>query len=215
MSLIKLQKKIEAEKKRSFFSHSLPTTNYPLQPSRGFSLIEMMVASSVFAMVMLMAVGALLSIVDSSRKAQSQETSFVNIDFALETMSRAIRLGTNYHCDVTVTSPPIIQPRDNLAGCTSVVFEAFSGSSANPNDQVVYRLNANRIERSVNSGGTYTPLTSPDVTIQNLSFYVMGSTPGDGSQARVLITVYGFAGTGKSQVNFNLQTTVTQRLLDI
>src|SRR5882724_2619217 len=106
--------------------------------NKGFTLIEMMVATSIFAMVMLMAVGALLSIVDNSRKAQSQETSFVNLDFAMETMSRAIRLGTAFHCDVTSTSPDAVtEPHDCQSGASSIEFEGFSGSSLNANDQIV------------------------------------------------------------------------------
>jgi prepilin-type N-terminal cleavage/methylation domain-containing protein len=49
--LIKLQKKIEAEKKRSFFSRSLPTTNYQLSTNQGFTLVEVIVVIAIFTVL--------------------------------------------------------------------------------------------------------------------------------------------------------------------
>lgn len=184
------------------------------QDSFGFTLIEMMVSVSIFSMVMLVSTGALLSIIDNNRKAQSQESAFTNLNFALESMSRAIRVGSFYHCDYT--QGLLTSPRDCSGGSTSFAFEAFGGSSGNPNDQVIYRLRGTQIERSVDGGSNYVPVTAPEVVVQGLTFYVRGSTSGDTRQPFVLISTYGYAGTStKSRVYFNLQTAVTERLLDI
>lgn len=176
----------------------------------------MMVAVSIFAIVMVVSTGALLSIVDSNRKAQSQQVTFSNIDFAIESMSRAIRVGTTYHCDYT--QGILTDSRECSSGAASFAFEPFGGSSLNPNDQVVYRLNNNQIERSTQAGanGTFVAVTAPEVIVEGLSFYVRGSVSGDTQQPLVLVSVHGYTGsTAKTRVDFNVQTSLTQRLLDI
>ena len=59
----------------------------------GFTLIEMMVAVSIFAIVVMISMTAILSIVDSNRKAQSLKSVMNNLNFALETMTRSIKTG--------------------------------------------------------------------------------------------------------------------------
>jgi type II secretory pathway component PulJ len=179
----------------------------------------MMVSVSIFAIVMLMATGALLSIIDTNRKAQSQQTSFTELNFALESMSRAIRVGSTFRCiPDSYSNINIDQPQDCAGGGGAFAFEAFNGSPANPNDQIVYRLNGTQIERSLQGGGgsSFVPVTSPEIVIQDLSFYTRGSVSGDGLQPLVLISIYGYAGsTTKTRVDFNVQTTITERLRDL
>ncbi len=193
---------------------------------RGFTLIEIMVAVSIFTIVMLMATGALLSILDSNRKVQSQQAIFSNLDFALESMSRKIRVGATYRCiPGGYSSTNIDKIQDCNVGGDAFAFEPFGGDQSNPSDQIVYRLNSNQIERSTDGGASFVALTSPEIRIEGLKFYVRGSTPSDSEQPVVLISVYGCAGlkaseacsspATKTKVDFNLQTTVTQRLLDI
>jgi len=184
----------------------------------GFTLIEMMVSVSIFAIVMLVSTGALLSVVSNDRKAQAQQSSFSNIDFALESISRAMRVGATYRCITgNYSSASIDVSQDCNSGGSALAFEPFGGSSATPDDQVVFRLNGTQIERSTQGGAssTFIPVTSPDVVVEGLRFYVRGSTLGDIYQPTVLISIYGHAGTAGNQVNFNVQTTVTERLLDI
>src|SRR3989344_3450237 len=69
-----------------------------LRKSRGFTLIEMMVSTSIFIMVMVVAAGAILSISSANRKSQATKVAIDNLSFALESMSRHIRVGTDYSC---------------------------------------------------------------------------------------------------------------------
>lgn len=179
----------------------------------------MMVSVSIFSIVMVMAVGALLSIVDANRKAQGQQNTFDNLDSVLENMSRNIRVGTYYRCIPGAYSNASIEtPQDCLSpGGAAFAFESNVGASGNPNDQIIYRLNGTQIERSVNGGTTFVPMTSPEIIIDGLTFYVRGSSPLPNTlQSTVVISLYGHVGTNaKTRVDFNLQTTITQRLFDI
>ena len=69
--------------------------------SRGFSLIEMIVAVALFAVVMLVAVGALLALVDANRKARALESVMNNLNITLDSMVRAMRMGSAFNCNST------------------------------------------------------------------------------------------------------------------
>ena len=87
--------------------------------------------------------------------------------------------------------------------------ERPGGDDLDPNDQVIYRLSGNQIERSTNSGTSYFPLTAPEILITRLQFYVIGAP---GMQPRVTIIVEGEAGPQtKTKAKFSFQETITQR----
>lgn len=185
----------------------------------GFTLIEMMVSVTIFSFVMLVAAGALITIIDGNRKAQSQQTAFSNIDFFLESFSRSVRVGSTYRCvqsNGDLNNTALDNPQDCAGGADTLAFEPFGGLIGVFGDQVVYRLNNGQVERSINGGASFVPVTSSDVVVENLDFYVRGSSPSDSEQPFVLVSMNGYVGaTQKSRVNFNVQTSITQRLLDI
>ncbi len=184
---------------------------------RGFTLIEILVATTLFSVVMIISIGAIISINDSNKKAQLTRTVINNLNFAMENMARNLRIGITYHCDYTVGN--VASARDCLSGANSIALEGYKGDVNNGSDQIVYRLNTStrQIERSTNSGagGTFIPITSPELSIDSLQFYVTGATSGDGKQPRVVISISGsaiFKNVIKS--NFTIQTAVSQRKLD-
>ena len=69
-----------------------------LKQHKGFTLIEVMVSISIFTVVMVVALGAILSIVNANRKAQSLHTVINNVNLAVETMTRDLRTGYGYKC---------------------------------------------------------------------------------------------------------------------
>ncbi len=187
----------------------------------GFTLIEMMVAVSIFAIVMLVGVGALLSLVQANARAQAINSVINNLNAALESMSRSIRVGTIYHCEASEI-PPVPSVLAVSKDCSSgggvlLAFEGSSGDPNNPDDQVVYRLKGTQLERSLAAGanGTFVVVTAPEVSIREFDFYVTGSTRGDGVQPRVLVRIQGSAEVPGGETTFTVQASVVQRLLDI
>lgn len=181
--------------------------------TRGFTLVEMLVSVMIFSVVMMIAVGALLSMLDANRKAQSLKSSINNLSFALENMGRQIRAGTTYHCGTGSLTEALNCP----SGASQIAFEPYAGNLSSQNDQVVYRLNNSRIERSIDGGATFLPITAPEVVVEELSFYVVGALVEDSpkEQPKVLITMRGHAGENvRTRTEVRLQTMVTQRLLD-
>ncbi len=184
--------------------------------SAGFTLIEIMVAASIFIVVMVISSGSILSVYDLNRRSQNLRAVMDNLNLTLTAMSRTIRFGTKYHCDASVL--PLATPRDCASGASS--FSVLTSGGA----QLIYSTTsvATTIKRSLDGGTSFSSLTSPEVTITNLRFYVFGSAPynqaaatHDLLQPRVIIVVSGYVGAkSTSKSTFSLQTTISQRAVD-
>lgn len=198
---------------------------------RGFTLIETMVALVIFSFV----VSAVISLVtvglEANRRSRTEVLVFSNLNAAIQSMARTIRVGTYYYCTNNVgargnalQSGSLPRTQDCGPGSAGALFafESSRGDLFDIDDQVVYRFIApsgpapGRIERSIDAGYNYVPLTSSQLNISDMRFNVVGSTPGDSQQPRILIRIIGEANLGHgSYKQFNVQTTVTQRLIDL
>ncbi len=196
-----------------------------MKGSRGFSLVEMVVAVGLFAVVSIVCIATLVALVNADHKAQALQSVMNNLNVAVDGMARAMRAGSTYHCGG--------QPFNTWADCstggsTEVAFEPFGG---NPQtlDQWVYQFvapsgsNTGYIERSEDSGTTWERITAPEVSITDMKFFVAGSEPASANssspntiQPIILMVVSGTAGTDpKATTSFHLQVSATQRELDI
>lgn len=166
---------------------------------RGFTLVEMLVATALFAVVIMIGVGALLSIVAADRKAQAFKSVMNNLNFAMEGMARSIRVGSNYRCG---------SGQDCPGGGTKIAFK----SSAGPD--VVYQLSGTQIQRS-DAGAPFVGVTAPEVVVESLRFYVNGTAIGDKKQPTVLLLLRGHAGvSARAQTSFSIETFIAQRAFD-
>lgn len=160
---------------------------------KGFTLVELIVAVGIFALLMVLSVGALLAIVSANKNAQGIRSAVDNLNFSLETMARTIRTGSNYNCN-----------GGDCSGGTSLSFTDQSGSV------VTYRKNGGEIDRIYN--GAVLAMTAPEVTINRLNFYVNGAASGDKVQPNVLIIIDGTVNyKGVLSTGFNIETLAVQR----
>ena len=198
----------------------LRTANYELRTGRGFTLVEMIVAVGLFAVVMIVCVGALLSLVSANRKAQALQSVMNNLNVALDGMARTVRMGNDYNGMVGCTSGyDGTAPHDCANGTTQVSFVPFGSTAEDP--QWVYRFthdaNGNgQIEKSEN-GTTFLPITAPEVSIDEMLFYVVGTNRHDSVQPKVVIVIKGSAGAlgTTARTTFHIQATAVQRVLDL
>lgn len=159
----------------------------------GYTLVELIVAMGVFAIIMTLAAGAYFVVLGVNREARAVSTNIDNLSFALENMTRSIRTGTGY-CQV-------------LGGCSPSTF-TFTDSRGVATS---YTLSGTEIRKNG------TPITDSAVTIEVLNFTVTGDTPGfsDG-QPRVTIIIRGTVVTGPgASVPFTVQTGATMRGIDL
>ncbi len=189
---------------------------------RGFSLVEMIVAVALFSIIMLVAISTLLSLVNASRKARTLESMMNNLNISLDSMVRATRMGSRYNCGSedlpnSLTGADCTQGLDPNTQEVIFSFAPFESDSCNAAERAVYYLEDGALKRSLNGGETKTAVTAPDVLIDEMQFYTIGSRPGDTVQPKVVVVVKGTAGDDdvRSRTTFNIQATAVQRELDI
>lgn len=182
----------------------------------GFTLIELMVSVTIFAIVMTISVGTLLVMIDATRKAQSLQAAMTNISFVSDSITRNIRTGYNYYCASYIdTLPSGSDSQDCASGGQAISFVRNKDGK-----RVGFRLNTidKSIERNVDNGG-WLRVTSQNITINTFDIIVEYSggyySDGDLSQPHVSLLIEGIVDEGlESETDFALQTNVTQRVLD-
>jgi prepilin-type N-terminal cleavage/methylation domain-containing protein len=190
-------------------------------PQRGFSLIEVLVSLSIFAVVVTIAIGALIALIGANARTQNTQAVMTNISYALDSMTREIRTGTDFFCG-TGTSLPVSggSVRDCSSGGPAFSFNeggmSLTEFTANNSRRIGYRLENGSIERRLGNG-SWAQVTAPEIKITALKYVVTGSTRGDSVSPTVTLYVAGTAGevNDDSLAGFNIQTTVVQQLLDI
>ncbi len=189
-----------------------------------------MVSVSIFAMVMLIATGSVFSIVEANKKTHSLKSVMTNLNFALESMARDIRVGFHYACDSVTLS----ETKNCSSGGVTFRFKAnrdvdgvsVGGDSGSYNasdmnhDQIEYSLSSDfRIMKRIYGGGAEAlAITASEIHVSSLKFYVTGAggtgTDGLSKQPKVVITIQGYAGTDTTKSSFNIETTLSQRAID-
>jgi prepilin-type N-terminal cleavage/methylation domain-containing protein len=169
--------------------------NIDIKYNKGFTLIELMVSMSIFMIVMILALGSLVTISNTAKKSRALHHAMDNINFAVESMSRSIRTGREYGCESGGGDCP--------GGGSSISFISQDG------DNTSFGLFDGRLIKCV--GGPCVDMTSSDVNVDNLTFFVKGSDPLDGFQPSIYISMSGSVSVKGEQTSFALQTLVSQR----
>jgi len=91
----------------------------------------MMVAIAIFMVVAVIAVAALLKIVDANKKSQTLQDAVNNINFAMDSITREIRVGSGYTCPQSVSGPFLgYVQQGSSGGCArNVMSNQADGSS--------------------------------------------------------------------------------------
>ena len=175
----------------------------------GFTLLEMIVATGIFIVVVVASIGITISVKTAQEKASNIQNVQDNIRFAVEFMTKEIRQGTSYQpTGCTLVS--------GLKQCPKITFRSSRGTDVSyckSFDNTVVVLEGPGV---CETNGL--PLTALNVYIGQLFFYVTGDEVGaaDG-QPRVTLVLSGVVTGPKTQLQstFRLQTTVTQRVRDL
>ncbi|MEI7720215.1 MAG: type II secretion system protein [bacterium] len=195
----------------------------------GFTLIELLVSVALFSIVMVVALGSLVALSSAVRRAEALDTSTNNLAAALDSMSRAIRMGGRYHCGA---GGVLTNPNDCPTLATAAPSFTFQDGNT-PNHQITYCLSDGAVGSHTcnistscgagllctvlrsKDGGPFSALTSTEVNVSTLAFMVAGSSSGDLIQPKVILLLVGTVSINKDTIsNFKLQTSVTQYLYD-
>lgn len=178
----------------------------------GFSLIELIVVLAIFSTVITVVVGSFLVMLQSQRAVLAEKDVAENARFALEYMSRQMRVVNRY--DGGAGQPVGCVPIDtsfDTPGESEIFFLSQS-------DECLHFFVQNGVLKFENDLGIQ-DLTSPsEVFVEAISFAATGETEIDSLQPRVTIAITA-RGAGDSEwansARATIQTTVSVRNLDV
>jgi type II secretory pathway pseudopilin PulG len=205
----------------------------------GFTIIETMISVSLFIIITTVGMGSLLNAHLVYQKSQDMRGIIDNLNFVMEDMSRNIRTGYNYHCFSNTSNEPIppsdssilSTPQSCPSGGWAMAFEyaygdnadvAVDGDAIDYDDQGVYYISDGKIFKSTLGPyalSSFTQMTPDEVDVDGdlSAFIVEGAEPPDGDLQQPFATIR-LVGTITYHgviSPFSIQTTVSQRLLDI
>src|SRR5690606_38615674 len=83
----------------------------------GFTLVEIMVSVSIFAIVMIVGMGALVNVTQSYQVSHKEKEVHDSLNFLLESITREVRLGRNHRIFTSLPgTAPYDAPGANGAG---------------------------------------------------------------------------------------------------
>jgi prepilin-type N-terminal cleavage/methylation domain-containing protein len=202
--------------------------------TQGFTLVELLVVLGLFSSIVTLTLGTLFNAQVINGNLQQTQSVLDNVNLSVQTMSRDIRFGTEFFCDtfIPVTAPTV---RKNCVygatGTTGGSVIAFRPSGfTDDRDRVAYYVQNGTLYKTSYPFGLASSteqMTSDDVDITNLTFYLDGAQTSDGSNdfgglsdLRQPIIVAMLSGTtrpannAKNSAPFSLQFTVSVRNLD-
>jgi type II secretory pathway pseudopilin PulG len=179
----------------------------PDQRSAGFTMIEVLVAFTLFLVVVGATSGVFLAAVRSQRNSTAFLNAQNNLRFVLESTSREIRTGRDFQ--ILKTDGPSL--RGGMGQGENGDVLSFTNQNG---DSVRYRLQAGKLEKSSDSGVSFSALTAENVTVASFRFYLAGAAPADELQPRITLSVKVRSRVGTQEQEVLVQTTVTQREID-
>ena len=174
---------------------------------RGFTLVELVVAMSVFIIAITIAVGAFVQALKTQRAVNHLLSVNSNASLVVEQIAREIRTG--YGFDLDRFAPPL---------CTGGDYDRLIFTNSRTN-QVTYELREGTILREECVGADcsvaeFEPLTASNIRVRRLCFTNTGSLENNRDPWRITFSL----AVGSSDLQFsgdvlNLQTTVAARIL--
>ena len=164
---------------------------------RGFTLIEMLVAIFVFSIVIIIAVGAIVSMFNWYGNIRTTQRLFDALNFSIDAMVRDIRFGSNYECNGA--------PNNCEGGSSISVKFVQSGIS----QDITYSLKDESIVRKVGSNDEV-QITPDGVVVERFDIYTYGGVS-DPRHPMATFIIEGVVKNKDGESDFSLQTTVTQQ----
>lgn len=158
----------------------------------GFTIVELLVAMSLFLILVAVATGTFIQTLKTQRVITELTAANDNATQTMEQMAREIRTGLGF-ADST----------ENLLKFTNY-----------RNESVSYKLIGNSISKCTgdcSNDADFRPITAPEVKVERLKFIISGKELTDNFPTRVTIAL---TVTGPKDIKVNLQTTVSARIIE-
>lgn len=200
--------------------------------SRGFTLVELLVVLGLFSMISVLSLGALFNAQKINGRLQETQSIIDNINLSTQTITRDVRFGSEFYCDTTLPATVPTVRRNCVYGVGVAAGKALifrPSESTDYRDRVAYYVSNGILfkdEYPFGKASSTLQMTSDDVTITNLAFYVDGAQSSDGSvdfggvtdlkQPIVTLLLSGKTNpaSGGTSISFSVQTSISARDVD-
>lgn len=187
---------------------------------KGYSLIEVMVAVTIFSIVIAAPTGFLVGSLKAQQKALASQKLLANTSHSLEYISRALRMSRK-ELSTILTNACLVQDSTILYGHNYQITREGNGlrfiNYKGECQEFFWDLSDNRL-KEVKDGTEPVPLSAEDSEIISLKFNLIGETQADDFQPRVTLFLDIKGAKDKKselQPEIKIQTTVSQRNLDV
>lgn len=179
----------------------------------GYTIIETLIAVSIFLIIITAGMSSLLTASSAHQKSQDTRSVLDSLTFIMEEVSRNLRTGYDFSCTSGTNQ-----------FCGTIIFENAFGDPMNSGDNWGYKVESSdggatyNISKSTNNGASWVQLNQTEVKLSNVSgFSILGpaSPPGDTQQPLITVKLSGTITYRSITTPFSLQTSVSQRLIDI
>jgi len=190
--------------------------NYKNKSGAGFTLIEIMVAITVFSIIISSIAGIFVTSIKEQRKTLTSQVLLDQTSYILEYMSRSLRMARKQISGETVCLPQRGLNYEIIGGGTGIRFI----NQLKTNDCEEFYLEDGKLKYKQDAD-TADPkkldLTSDDINITSLKFILWGNDQDDDFQPSVtlFLEAEGKGGISGTQPKIQIQTTISQRMLDV
>lgn len=171
---------------------------------RGFTLVEIMVAVSLFIVVAFIVTSAFTSFAEANRRAQATRISVDNLNFAMESIVLKMREGNDYRCGDDYECPNSPSETVTFLADNGKTVKYWLEAADNTGNETIFKCEYD--PDSGSCGQSANPIVAPEVKISQLNFYIKND-----QRPRARIVIKGKIDTRVGSKDFTLQTTVSQR----
>lgn len=181
----------------------------------GFTIIETMIAVSLFLIVVMFGMGALLNANLLHEKSDDMRSIIDNLSFVMEDISRNLKTGRDYRC--LQGGSDFSETPQSCALGRGISFLSEYGS------RWVYYIENGQILKSTDNGNSFVQMTADEIVIDDLtsSFAVLGAESpnpagqNDNQQPFATIRLSGSITYKDVVTPFSLQTSASSRYVDV
>ena len=206
--------------------------------AKAFTLVEMLVVVGLFSSIATLSLGALFNAQTINGNLQKTQAILDNINLSIQTMTRDIRFGSDFYATSTIpqSHDDVQTMRRNCAygdiavpaGCSVLVFRT-TDDTGGLDRTVFYVENGILYKKQIPASGdpVILQMTSNEVEVTSLIFYVQGAQTSDGSndesgitddiQPLITVLISGITKSSRAAVpstSFNIQTSISAREID-
>jgi len=184
--------------------------------SKGYTIIEILVAVGIFTMIIAAPTGFLVGSIEAQRKALSSQELVNNVSYTLEYMSRALRMAKkDLTGDCIERGLNYENPADDISKIRFLNYKGYCQEFSLSDAQLKERKS---IDGDKENLGEFFPLTSNDLEVELVRFQLSGAGQDDEFQPRITLFLKVKGARGQKpelQPEIKIQTTISQRNLDV